>query len=138
MEESEGLTRPPSQPEEEGDRKLKGVAFWYSTGDTRSSNTKDDIDVELISLDKFFGQVRRTREAPFVCVMSFWCHPLQRVFLSTRFFCRAKYIGKAVNYLPCVGVCVSNCHVSAPSVVSLRVCLQWHPIRSASTFLGVG
>lgn len=57
---SEGVTRPPSQPQAAGGTKLKGgkeVTFWYSTGDTRSSNTRDDIDMELISLDRFFGQV---------------------------------------------------------------------------------
>ena len=60
MDDSEGCTRPPRQPQEAGDRKVTGdkdVTFWYSTGDTRSMNTKNDIDVELISLDKFFGQV---------------------------------------------------------------------------------
>lgn len=62
-EESEGATRPPAQPEPTGDGKPKDdkdkeITFWYSTGDTRSTNTKDDIDMELISLGRFFGQVR--------------------------------------------------------------------------------
>eukprot|EP00752_Nemacystus_decipiens_P007837 g7002.t1 len=63
VEDSAGLTRPPGQPEEAGDRKLKGgkdATFWYSTGDTRSMNTKNDIDVELVSLDKFFGHLLRS------------------------------------------------------------------------------
>eukprot|EP00903_Cladosiphon_okamuranus_P020580 g18891.t1 len=61
-EESEGFTRPPSQLQEAGDGKQtveKDAAFWYSTGDTRSSNTKDDMDMELVSLDKFFSSLLR-------------------------------------------------------------------------------
>lgn len=62
MEEYEGAPHPPSRhpPAEVSEVKAKEdkeVTFWYSTGDATSSNTKDDIDMELISLDRFFAQV---------------------------------------------------------------------------------
>ncbi|CAN0384356.1 unnamed protein product, partial [Laminaria digitata] len=33
--------------------------FWYSTSNSTAPNTVEDIDVELISLDRFLAQVRR-------------------------------------------------------------------------------
>ena len=89
---SEGLTRPPSQPREAGDRKLKGAkcaTFWYSTGDSRSMNTKDDLDMELTSLDKFLDCVRRIvfllhtcfRDRP-ACVKYFRCWAFMHPMLS--------------------------------------------------------
>ncbi|CAM9559055.1 unnamed protein product [Ectocarpus sp. 13 AM-2016] len=43
----------------EGSGKAKEITFWYSTSDCDSRNTVDDVDVEIISLGRFFGQLIR-------------------------------------------------------------------------------
>lgn len=101
-EESEGLTRPPSQPQQAGDGKLKAekdTTFWYSTGDTRSSNTKDDMDMELVSLDKFVGSVRRIflfflRDLSVVCPLPCFLHPFFQQAQSKAFF----FVARSVFY----------------------------------------
>ncbi|CAM9132293.1 unnamed protein product [Scytosiphon promiscuus] len=37
----------------------KEVTFWYSTGDCASANTMEDVDMELMSIGRFFGQLFR-------------------------------------------------------------------------------
>ncbi|CAM9242941.1 unnamed protein product [Ectocarpus sp. 12 AP-2014] len=43
----------------EGGGKGKEITFWYSTSNCDSRNTVDDVDVEIISLGRFFGQLIR-------------------------------------------------------------------------------
>ncbi|CAN0544227.1 unnamed protein product, partial [Ectocarpus sp. 12 AP-2014] len=42
-----------------GSGKGKEITFWYSTSNCDSRNTMDDVDVEIISLGRFFGQLVR-------------------------------------------------------------------------------
>ncbi|CAN0021537.1 unnamed protein product, partial [Ectocarpus fasciculatus] len=46
-----------------GKGKGKEMTFWFSTSDCDSRNTMDDVDVEIISLDRFFGQLIRAEIA---------------------------------------------------------------------------
>ncbi|CAM9298960.1 unnamed protein product [Ectocarpus sp. 6 AP-2014] len=42
-----------------GSGKGKEITFWYSTSNCDSRNTVDDVDLEIISLGRFFGQLIR-------------------------------------------------------------------------------
>ncbi|CAN0256965.1 unnamed protein product, partial [Ectocarpus sp. 8 AP-2014] len=48
---------PALSPKDSG--KGKEITFWYSTSNCDSRNTVDDVDLEIISLGRFFGQLIR-------------------------------------------------------------------------------